>query len=267
MSLANVLALAGAAENLVMLGDPQQLAQPSKGAHPPGADVSALGHVLGGAATLPPECGLFLETTWRMHPDVCDFISRASYDGRLESELGCANQHVAAPGVATGTGLRYYAAEHWGNRTSSPEEAAIVARFVDELLRGKFTDRDRNVRPLGLNDILVVAPFNSQVARVRAALPCNARVGTVDKFQGQEAPVVIYTLATSSPDDLPRNMEFLYSLNRLNVAVSRAQALAFVVCSPELLRVRPTSPDQMRLANALCLLIERATPIGEPAIL
>jgi len=267
MSLANVLAVAGAAQNLVLLGDPQQLAQPSKGAHPPGADVSALGHVLGGAATLPAGRGLFLETTWRMHPDVCEFISRASYDGRLQSEAACANQRVTAPGLAGGTGLRYLAAQHWGNRTSSPEEAQLVATLVADLLGGTFTDRDHHTARLTLDDILVVAPFNAHVAHLRAALPITARVGTVDKFQGQEAPVVIYSLATSTPDDLPRSMEFLYSLNRLNVAVSRAQALWILVCSPELLRVRPRSPEQMRLANALCLLVERALPIAAPAIL
>jgi predicted RecB family nuclease len=262
MSLANVLAVAGAADNLVLLGDPQQLAQPSKGAHPPGADVSGLGHILGDAATLPAGHGRFLETTWRMHPDVCRFISMASYDGRLESEPNCAHQRVDAPGEVSGTGLRYFAATHWGNRTSSPEEAAIVRRLVGELVRGTWTDRDRTSRPLSLKDILVVAPFNAQVARVRAALGPEARIGTVDKFQGQEAPVVIYTLATSSPEDIPRNMEFLYSLNRLNVAVSRAQGLAIVVCSPELLKVRARSPQQMRLANALCLLVEQAQPIA-----
>jgi len=161
--------------------------------------------------------------------------------------------------------VRHLAVEHRGNRTSSPEEAAIVASLIGDLLRGAFTDRRGAVLQMGLDDVLVVAPFSAHVARIRAVLPPGARVGTVDKFQGQEAPVVIYSLATSSPDDLPRNMEFLYSLNRLNVAVSRAQALAVVVYSPELLRVRPTSPEQMRLANALCTLVERSAAISLPA--
>jgi len=262
MSLANVLAVSGSAANLVLLGDPQQLAQPSKGAHPEGSDASALGHILGAAATLPRGHGIFLATTWRMHPDVCRFISLASYEGRLESAPHCADQRVDAPGIASGTGLRYLAADHWGNRTSSPEEVDLVGRLVADLLRGTWTDRDRRLRPLTLDDIRVVAPFNAQVARVRAVLGPAARIGTVDKFQGQEAPVVIYTMATSTPEDLPRNMEFLYSLNRLNVAVSRAQGLAIVVCNPELLRVRARSPQQMRLANALCLLVEQAVAIG-----
>ena len=264
MSLANVLSVAGAARNLVLLGDPQQLAQPSKGAHPPGSDLSALDHVLGGAATITPEQGIFLATTWRMHRDVCEFVSRASYEGRLHPDESCNGQWVHAPGALTGTGIRYFPVTHWGNRTSSDEEAGRVAELVRDLMRGEWRDRDGAVRPLRLADILVVAPFNAHVQLIKAMLPAGARVGTVDKFQGQEAPVVIYTLATSSPDDLPRGMEFLFSLNRLNVAVSRAQSLAAVVCSPELLRVRARSPEQLKLANALCLLVETAEKVAVP---
>ena len=264
MPLANVLSVAGAARNLVLLGDPQQLAQPSKGAHPPGSDLSALDHVLGGAATITPEQGIFLATTWRMHRDVCEFVSRASYEGRLHPDESCNGQWVHAPGALSGTGIRYFPVTHWGNRTSSDEEAGRVAELVRDLMRGEWRDRDGAVRPLRLEDILVVAPFNAHVQLIKAMLPAGARVGTVDKFQGQEAPVVIYTLATSSPDDLPRGMEFLFSLNRLNVAVSRAQSLAAVVCSPELLRVRARSPEQLKLANALCLLVETAEKVAVP---
>ncbi len=261
MSLANVLSVAGAARNIVLLGDPRQLAQPSKGSHPPGSDLSALDHMLGSAATIAPYQGIFLGTTWRMHWDVCAFVSAASYEGRLHPEESCNGQWVHAPGPLTGTGIRYLPITHWGNRTSSEEEAEVVARLFTDLLQGEWRDRDGTVSPIGLKDILVVAPFNAQVQLLLAMLPPHARVGTVDKFQGQEAPVVIYTLATSSPDDLPRGMEFLFSLNRLNVAVSRAQALAVVTFSPELLRVRAYTPEQLRLANALCLLVETADKV------
>ena len=261
MSLANVLAVAGAARTVVLLGDPRQLSQPSKGSHPPGSDLSALDHVLGGAATIAPEQGIFLGTTWRMHRDVCGFVSAASYEGRLHPDESCNEQWVQAPGPLTGTGIRYLPSTHWGNRTSSEEEAEIVARLFNDLLQGEWRDRDKTVRPMRLQDILVVAPFNAQVQLLQAMLPPDSRVGTVDKFQGQEAPVVIYTLATSSPDDLPRGMEFLFSLNRLNVAVSRAQSLAAVICSPDLLRVRARTPEQLRLANALCLLVETAEKV------
>ncbi len=264
MSLANVLAVSGAARNLVLLGDPRQLTQPSKGAHPVGADVSALDHVLGDHATITREQGIFLETTWRMHPDVSAFVSVASYEGRLHPHDSCAVQRLTAPGALSGTGIRYLPVRHWGNRTSSAEEGAVIALLVDDLLRGQWQDRTGQTRRLGLADILVVAPFNAQVALVHSFVPSGVRVGTVDKFQGQEAPIVIYTLATSSPDDLPRNMEFLYSLNRLNVAVSRGQGLATVICSPELLKVRARTPGQLRLANALCLLVEMAETVAPP---
>jgi uncharacterized protein len=258
MSLANVLSVAGAARNIVLLGDPRQLAQPSKGSHPPGSDLSALDHVLGPSPTITPQQGIFLGTTWRMHRDVCGFVSAASYESRLHPDESCNQQWVHAPGLLTGTGIRYLPARHWGNRTSSEEEAGLVVQLLNDLIQGEWRDRDGTVRPIQLQDILVVAPFNAQVQLVQVTLPAGARVGTVDKFQGQEAPVVIYTLATSSPDDLPRGMEFLFSLNRLNVAVSRAQSLAAAICSPELLRVRAHTPEQLRLANALCFLVETA---------
>jgi uncharacterized protein len=266
MSLANVLSVSGAARNVVLLGDPRQLAQPSNGAHPPGSDPSALEHVLAGAPTIADDRGVFLTTTWRMHPDVCRFVSRASYEGRLGSEPECAKQAIQAPGLLSGTGIRYLPVTHWGNRTSSQEEGDLVSALVANLLLGNWVNKKGIAHPLTLGDILVVAPFNAQVACVRALLPADARVGTVDKFQGQQAPVIIYTLATSTPHDLPRNIEFLYSLNRLNVAVSRAQALVAVVCSPQLLHVRPRTPQQLRLANALCLLVETAQTItvGSP---
>ncbi len=253
VSLANVVAMSGCARNLVLLGDPQQLPQVTKGTHPKGAEQSALGHLLGAHATIPAELGLFLDTTWRLHPDVCRFVSEISYEGRLEPDSSCARQSLGGL-----TGLRYYAAEHQHNRSSSPEEVMLARGLFDELLPANWTAANGQSRPMAIEDILVVAPYNAQVARLGQSLPAGARVGTVDKFQGQEAPVVIYSLATSSADDLPRNLEFLYSLNRLNVAISRARGLAILVCSPLLLAVRCRTPQQMRLANALSRFIELA---------
>ena len=148
---------------------------------------------------------------------------------------------------------------HEGNRNESPEEAAVVAGLVEGLLDGgaSWTDGDGRNHPIRPADVLIVAPYNAQVAAIERALPA-ARVGTVDKFQGQEAPVSVYSMATSSPEDAPRGMEFLYSLNRLNVATSRARCLAVVVASPALIRVRARTPRQMRLANALCRFLELA---------
>ncbi|MBA2564807.1 MAG: TM0106 family RecB-like putative nuclease, partial [Gemmatimonadetes bacterium] len=280
VSLANVAAVAGAARNLVLLGDPQQLAQPSKGSHPPGAELSALEHVLDGRATMPPGLGLFLETTRRLHPKVCTFVSEVVYEGRLTAEPFCGRQDLAevanVSGVGPrdgseptgaisararaitlgGTGLRYLPVEHAGNRSVSTEEVEIVRAAAMSLLGRSWTDQRGDTRPLEPADILVLAPYNAQVAALAHEVPKGVRVGTVDKFQGQQAPVAFYSMASSSAEDLPRNMEFLYSLNRLNVAVSRAQGLAVLICSPKLLDVRCRTPQQMRLANALCRFVE-----------
>jgi uncharacterized protein len=225
--------------------------------HPVGAGVSVLEHVLGDDETVPPEGGLFLGVTWRMHPDVCDFVSEMSYEGRLRSAEICERQ-----GTSLGTGLRFLAVEHEGNRGSSPEEADRIAAELERVLGATWTDCRGVERPIGAADVLVVAPYNAQVRCLRARLPAAVRVGTVDKFQGQEAPVVFFSMASSSGEDVPRNVEFLFSRNRLNVAISRAQCLAYLVASPRLLDLNCRTVEQMRLANALCRFVELAS--GEP---
>ena len=269
MSLANLVAVGGAATNIILLGDPQQLPQPTKGTHPAGAGRSALEHILDGHPTMPAERGILLDVTYRMHPDVCRFVSDAFYESRLHSAASCEGQRVAAGAWAGGTGLRWIPVEHYGNKVSSPEEAAEVATGFNALLGRSWVNECGRRRRLGLDDILVVAPCNAHVAKLKAVLPAGARVGTVDKFQGQQAAVVIFSMATSSADDMPRNLEFLFSLNRLNVAISRARALAVLVCSPELLRVRCRTAQQMRLVNALCLFVEHAqrqSPVSKPEV-
>ncbi len=253
LSLANVLAVAGAARNLVLVGDPQQLAQPSQGAHPPGAAVSALEHILGHEATVAPDAGLLLDQTWRMHPSLCDFTSATFYDGKLTWVDGLELQEISGRGA----GLRVVEVPHEGNSNSSPEEAAVVAGLVRELLGREWQDKQGVSRPLDVTDVLVVTPYNAQIRAIEEALrrsgcPAGVRVGTVDKFQGREAPVAIYSMASSSADDAPRGLEFLYDPHRLNVATSRAKALALIVASPSLIRVACKTPRQMYLANALC---------------
>jgi len=256
MALANLLAIAQTAKNLVLLGDPNQLRQPSHGIHPEGVDKSVLDHVIQDQPTMPPAYGLFLETTFRLHPALSSFISEVFYDGKLEADPSCARQSLATSNGAGGVGLRFVPVQHAGNRTVSPEEAARLGQIFRSLVGLAWTDRDGATRPLRVEDILVVAPYNAQVRRLIETLPTGARVGTVDKFQGQEAPVVIYSMATSSIDDAPRGLDFLFSLNRLNVATSRAQGLVIIVCSPELLKARCRTPQQMRLAGALCRFVE-----------
>ena len=258
MALANVLAIAGAAHNLILLGDPNQLRQPSHGIHPEGVDRSVLDHVIQDQPTMPTAYGLFLETTYRLHPAVCAFVSEAFYDGKLEPDESTKRQFLAASNGSGGLGLRYVPVDHSGNRTLSPEEVDRVDQAFRALVGLPWTDREGATRPIAVEDVLVVAPYNAQVRRLIETLPDGARVGTVDKFQGQEAPVVIYSMATSSVDDAPRGLDFLFSLNRLNVAASRAQGLVILVCSPELLKARCRTPRQMRLASALCRLVESA---------
>ncbi|MEJ7569279.1 MAG: TM0106 family RecB-like putative nuclease [Gaiellaceae bacterium] len=240
VSLADALALGTAARNLVLVGDPLQLDQVLQGTHPLGSDASVLKHLLGEHATVPADRGLFLERTFRLHPDVCGYISEEFYEGRLEP-ADVARERT----TPFGTGLRFLPVAHGGRRQESPEEVAVVCAEVERL------------RAAGVTDVMVVSPYNAQVDALKQALP-GVRVGTVDKFQGQEAQVVLYSLASSSGEDVPRGLEFLLSRNRLNVAISRAQCLAYLVCSPRLLEVNARTIQQMRLANALCRFVELA---------
>ncbi|HEX5110040.1 MAG TPA: TM0106 family RecB-like putative nuclease [Vicinamibacterales bacterium] len=271
VALADAVAMAASASNVILLGDPQQLPQVRQGVHPlidvpsagesvqlqrTTAGCSVLEHVLAGAATISPDRGIFLSRTWRMHPDVCRFISDLAYDGRLESAAGRERQRLDSPGLS-GTGLRHLPVEHEGNSQQSYEEARVIAKEVRKLLNGgTFTDHSGGTRPLTADDILVVAPYNMQVRCLREKLPAGVDVGTVDRFQGREAPVVFFSMASSSGQDVPRGLEFLFSRNRFNVAISRARALAVVVCSPHLLDVRCRTVEQLRLVNALCRFVQ-----------
>jgi predicted RecB family nuclease len=254
VSLADAVAMGTAARNLVLLGDPLQLAQVSQGTHPGGSGRSVLEHLLGTEPTIPLDRGLFLDLTWRMHPDICGFVSEIVYDGRLKPAPCRERQSLEA----IGAGIRYVPVEHEARSQASPEEAGRIRAEIERLEGRRYTDADGQTRPLGHADILVVAPYNAQVRTLRAALPDTVRVGTVDKFQGQEAPIVFYSTASSSGADLPRHLEFLFSRNRLNVAISRAQCLAIVVGSPRLLDIRCRTVEQMRMVNALCRLVETA---------
>jgi uncharacterized protein len=221
---------------------------------------------------MPSDRGLFLETTWRLHPDLCRYTSEAFYDGRLTAEPAMARQRAIATGVAAGTGPRVVHVRTVGADNESPVEADTVATLAASLVDGetRWVDAEGRERFITWDDVLVVAPYNAQVAAIQRRLPAAARVGTVDKFQGQEAPISIYSMTTSSPDLAPRGMEFLYSRHRLNVATSRARCVAVVTLSPELLQVRARNPEQMRLANALCRLAEIAADTvpgaGGPAV-
>jgi uncharacterized protein len=268
MPLAFAVAVSGAAKNrLVLLGDPQQLSQVTQGSHPPGTAASALGHLLGESSVLSPSQGVFLERTRRMHPDITTFISRAFYEEQLTVTPGIGLDLQAVLGVphVAGSGLRLADVVHEGNDSRSPEEAEQVADLITDLFTRDWTDRDGNQRALAPDDVKVVTPYNAQIQAIRAALAAKdivgIEVGTVDRFQGSQAAVIIYSMASSTADDAPRGMEFLYQLNRLNVAISRAMSTAYVVMSPELVRVDCSTPRQMHLASAHCSLREAATAL------
>jgi uncharacterized protein len=264
MALANVLAIAQGAHAVVLLGDPQQLEQPVQGFHPPGTATSALEHVLGGAQTIPPDRGLFLEETWRLAPAICDFTSELFYERRLKPHTGLERQAIAGETPFAGAGLWFVPVPHDANQSSSREEVAAVATLVQELTAGgvRWRDRDGAEHVLGLADLLVIAPYNAQVADLAAKLPPGTRVGTVDRLQGQEAPIVLYSMTSSTAEDAPRGMEFLYSPNRFNVATSRAKCACIAVGSPRLFEPDCQSPRQIKLANAFCRYLELAREVG-----
>ncbi len=259
MSLTHVLAASRAARNVILLGDPQQLEQPQKGAHPEGSDVAALAHLLDGQRTMPEGKGLFLGTTRRLHPAICQFTSEIFYEGRLTSMPGLEKQVISGKTTFDGAGLFYVPVNHKGNQSRSLEEVNAIVVVVENLLvKGKWYNEKGKVKSLQKEDILIVAPYNAQVSALIERLS-GLRVGTVDKFQGQEAPVVIYSMTSSSPEDAPRGMSFLYSPNRLNVATSRAKCICILVASPKLLEPECRTIDQMKWANALCRFGELAS--------
>lgn len=256
VALANLIAMGTCARNLVLLGDQMQLQQPIQGVHPGYSGESALDYLLQGEATIAEDRGIFLGTTWRMHEKVCRFISDAVYDGRLHPEADNQNQRLllrsnAHPDLRP-AGIRLIKADHDGCSQRSQEEAEIVRDLYTSLLEQSYSDRNGKEYSISPDDILVVAPYNMQVNLLKQTLPEGARVGTVDKFQGQEAEVVVISMATSSGDYLPRYMEFLYSKNRLNVAISRARCLAIMVANPALMALRCHTVEQVELVNTLC---------------
>ncbi|MEO8426504.1 MAG: TM0106 family RecB-like putative nuclease [Verrucomicrobiota bacterium] len=270
VSLANAVAMARCAKNLFLLGDQMQLEQPVQGSHPGDAGLSALQYALKDTkaskvdapvlhAVVPSDYGLFLGESRRMHPSVCRFISESIYEGRLNAFADCARQKIAVPANAAGlvtveSGIVFSGIEHDGDIQQSDEEVQRVLAVFNELLGRQYTAKDGRTRPLALNDFLFIAPYNAQVRSLQAALPANARVGSVDKFQGQEAPVCILSLCSSYGEYGSRGLGFILDRNRINVAISRAQCLAVVVADPRIATTPAGSLDEMTLVNLFCKL-------------
>ena len=268
VSLANAVAIARCARNLILLGDQMQLEQPIQGAHPGDAGLSVLQYALKDTQAsrpdqpvfhpvVPPDYGLFLGETRRMHPSVCRFISESMYEGRLHSHSDCARQRIElASGktrlITREQGIVFSPVEHEGNVQQSDEEVERVMAIYTELLGRSYTTKEGTTRPLTLHDVLFIAPYNAQVRALQAALPQGARVGSVDKFQGQEAPVCILSLCSSYGEYGARGLAFILDRNRINVAISRAQCLAVVVADPRI--DGAGSLAEMRLINLFCKL-------------
>lgn len=271
LSLGHLVAVGCAAGNIILLGDQMQLGQPIQGSHPGRSGESCLEYLMDGRPTIPPNEGVFLALTYRMHPAVCGFISEAVYEGRLRPTGAAPNRRIVARHAEEreipSAGLRFIGVEHIGCAQQSQEEADEVLALYRDLLGARYDDGTSAARAITAQDILVVSPFNLQVNLLTRTLPAGARVGTVDKFQGQEAAAVIVSMATSSAEELPRDIAFLFSKNRLNVAISRAKCAAFVVANPALLTIPCDTPTQMALINTLCWVREYSASqkvAGEP---
>ena len=263
--LANVLAMGTAAKNIVLVGDQMQLGQPTQGVHPGDAGESVLEFLLKGDATIPPQRGIFLKNTYRLHPSICDFISDAIYEGKLKAHENAAKRQLifseSIADISSPKGIQFIWTRHRGCSQKSEQEGAIIKDLFSKLLNSTFQDEDGTTRQIRIDDILVVSPYNMQVNYLVSILPSNARVGTVDKLQGQEAPIVLCSLTTSGAEEMPRNIEFLYSKNRLNVALSRAQCLIVVVGNLPLLEIPCGTVEQMKLVNTFCWLKNYVPPL------
>lgn len=267
VSLANAVAMSRCAQNLVLMGDQMQLEQPIQGTHPGDAALSVLQYALKDPVrslpdapvfhpVVPAEAGIFLGETRRMHSSVCSFISESIYEGRLTAHPDCDRQRIAhtpnASLVTKEQGILFSPVEHEGNTQRSEEEVSRVKEIVEELLDRDYTSKDGVTRPLGLDDILVMSPYNAQVSALKRSLPDGARVGSVDRFQGQEAPVCIYSLGSSYGEYGSRGLGFILDQNRINVAISRAQCLAIVVADPRISETTANSLKEMSLLSLFC---------------
>ena len=267
VSLANLVAVSRSTQNIVLMGDQMQLSQPTQGTHPGESGASLLDYLLEEKSTIPEDLGVFLGQTYRMHPKVNHFISEAIYEGRLHAAEGNEQQRILVPESASWVqdeaGILFIPVEHQGNTQSSVEEVKVITQIVAEMTGREFLNKEGKKYGLDCEDILIVAPYNHQVNELTQVLGSQARIGTVDKFQGQEAPVVILSMCSSDANESPRGLEFLLEKNRINVAISRAQALAIVVGSPAL--AQSTAPNQksMKLLNIYCHLMGAENGVSE----
>ena len=258
VSLANTLAMATSTKNIVLIGDQMQLSHPIKGTHPGIAGKSSLEYLLEGYDTIPPEKGIFLNETRRLNKNICEFISTSFYDSRLKSHEVTNDRYVKLDlEKINDEGISYVPMFHENNSQKSKEEADYIKDMLSKIVGKKCKDnKDDQERNISLDDILIVAPFNMQVNNLTRNLPKSAKIGTIDKFQGQEAKIVFISMTSSDPENLPRHKGFVFSRNRLNVGVSRAECATIILFNPNLLNTSCQKIDEMRLINNFCKLLK-----------
>lgn len=261
VSVANLIAMSRSARNLILMGDQMQLGQPTQATHPADSGLSILDYLLHQTPTIAEDRGIFLGTTFRMHPEVNGFISDYVYEGKLHAAEVTTKRQVLVPKDYNGAlnksaGIIFIPVTHEGNTQASEEEVSRIKEIRQELLGRQLTDEHGNMRPITDQDILYVAPYNHQASLLRKTLGGQAKVGSVDKFQGQEAPIVIISMCSSHADDSPRGMDFIFDKNRLNVAVSRAQCMAIIVASPNLTQASISQIEQIPKVNMIAALMQ-----------
>lgn len=261
LSLADIISIGSVAKNIVLIGDPMQLANPSSAIHPGESGKSILNYILDGKDTIDENKGIFLDKTFRLHRSINAFISSTFYDSRLNSDPITDKRKIIFPknSIIQESGIYFYPVQHQYNSQKSIEEACIVKKLYEELLGSEFIYEKNKKRELGIEDILTVSPYNVQVNYLQANLGDEARVGTIDKFQGQQAPITIITMATSDSESIPRGKRWLFERNRINVAVSRAQLISIIIFNPNLLQTNCSNIKEMKLLNTFCKLTDYKT--------
>ena len=257
VSLANTLAISTSTKNIILIGDQMQLSQPIQGIHSGNSGKSSLDFLLGDYDTIPLSRGIFLGVTRRLNEKICDYISSSFYESRLKSHPVTKDRSVSLElKEIKDEGIFYLPVDHQDCTQKSDEEAKIIKDYYSKILGKNYTE-DNKKKKMSIENIMMIAPFNMQVNNLKKILNSkDARIGTIDKFQGQESKVVFISMTSSDPENLPRHKEFFFSRNRLNVAISRAQCVAVILFNPNLLLSDCKKINEVRLINNFCKLLK-----------
>jgi len=257
LSLADLVAIGGAAKNIVLIGDQNQLGTPIRGSHPGESGKSILDFLLQGSETIPDDTGIFLSKTYRLNEPINDFISNNFYDHRLVIDEKNKNRKIIynKKGIIRDEGIHYLEMSHEDNLQTSEEECDVIKELIREFVGLEFIDENKKSRKLTLDDILIISPYNAQVNFLLSRLNKGSKVGTIDKFQGQQAPITIISMTSSDAESLPKNRRFFFNKNRLNVAISRSQCVSIILLNPKLLEISPTTDEQVKLLNNYCKIL------------